>query len=198
MQIIIFFCVFFLMMFINYSYGKDNGVISKSYKIKQIPHPITFSIWAFIYIGLFVSIFYNKWTDYESIIFIISCVFNCLWLFFFSKRHRSLQLFSMIGLISSLCLIYYEIVRLGCIIDIVTFGVYLGWVSIALLLSILIFLKEYSLSETTLDIISGIYLIVAPISLYLGYESLYLLIPYVWTGLIELIYIFSKIDQKIT
>jgi benzodiazapine receptor len=187
MSQVILFLVFFFMMFINYFYGKNIGIISKSYKIKQTPPPITFSIWGLIYMGLFISILYNNWSKSMSILFIISCVFNCLWLFFFSKKNESLQLLSMIGLITTLCLIYYMIIKFDSIIDLVSFGIYLGWVSIALLISVFIYLKKYNLSETTLDIISVIYFITVSISLYTRYQSIYLLIPYLWTALIKIL-----------
>jgi hypothetical protein len=183
-------------MFINYFYGKETGKISASYEIKQTPPPITFSIWGLIYIGVFVSILYNNWSENMSILFIIKCIFNCLWLFFFAQKYESLQLLAMIGLITTLCLMYYSIVMVGNIIDMVTFGVYLGWISIALLLSVFVFLKKYNLSETTLNIISGIYLISVPVSLYVGYQSLFLWIPYIWTALIKLIYLCCESNKK--
>jgi benzodiazapine receptor len=185
MYTVILLCIFFIMMFVNNIYGKNIGEISKSYNIKQTPPPITFSIWGLIYIGVFFAILYNKWSDHTSILFIISCIFNCLWLYFFSEKYEFLQLVSIVGICIVLCLMYYTIIKSDSLIDKSSFGIYLGWISIALLLSILIYLKKYNLSEKTLNIITVLYLLIMSISLYVNYKSVYLLMPYLLIGLVN-------------
>jgi hypothetical protein len=70
--------------------------ISNNNKFDAQPAGWTFSIWGIIYMGLlFIS--YNiftsklKWNNKRTIVFILSCVFNLLWMYSWTKNKKNIS-----------------------------------------------------------------------------------------------------------
>ena len=132
--------------------GKTAQMISAQYDTLITPAPFTFLIWIVIYIGLAVYIFWqispifnlNMKMEVEPIVnkigllFILSCIFNCSWLLAWHYDYLFLSIIIMIGLLLSIIEIYKRLesfqplsrqVQLVCKLP---FGLYMGWLSVAL------------------------------------------------------------------
>ena len=117
--------------------GKTTGELSDAYPNLFVPAGITFSIWGIIY--LLVAIYCvvqffpgsKEMAGKISWLFIISCVFNGLWIVAWHYQKLSLSLLIMIGLLISLIMINLQIKELPMGVLKAAFGVYLGWICIA-------------------------------------------------------------------
>ncbi len=132
--------------------GLTTGELSDYYANLFTPAGYVFSIWGVIYLLLGVFSFYQLKADdafHEKIdiLFIISCVFNSVWIFLWHYQFLFLSLFAMFGILGSLILIY---VRLGIGVTDVSrdernmahlpFSVYLGWITVAPIANVAAFL----------------------------------------------------------
>ena len=117
--------------------GKTTGQLSDAYPNLFVPSGITFSIWGIIYLliaAYCVVQFFpaSKETAINvSWLFIISCVFNGLWIVAWHYQKLPISLLIMIGLLVSLILINLQLKELPMGLLKATFGVYLGWICIA-------------------------------------------------------------------
>lgn len=132
--------------------GLTTGQLSDFYANLFTPAGYVFSIWGIIYLLLGVFTFYQLKADdalHEKIdiLFIISCVFNSVWIFLWHYQFLFLSLFAMFGILGTLILIY---VRLGIGVTDVSsdernmvhlpFSVYLGWITVAPIANVAAFL----------------------------------------------------------
>ncbi|TFG04063.1 MAG: hypothetical protein EU539_11675 [Promethearchaeota archaeon] len=130
--------------------GKTIGGVSDDYPNLFTPAGITFSIWSVIYLFLFIFVIYQArdvfktekedmpFIEQTSIFFILSCVFNSVWLIVWLYGFILLSLVVMLCLLGSLIIIYLRLnIALGDltgkekIIVWVPFSLYLGWINIA-------------------------------------------------------------------
>lgn len=128
------------------------GELSDFYGNLFTPAGYVFSIWGVIYLLIAVFSYYQYGAD-ESIhkkidvLFIISCLFNCIWIFLWHYQYVFLSLFAMFGILGTLIMIY---MRLGIGVTDVTskvrnmvhlpFSVYLGWITVAPIANVAAFL----------------------------------------------------------
>lgn len=123
--------------------GITTGELSDYYANLFTPAGYVFSIWGVIYLLLAVFTYYQYKADDSlhekiDILFIISCIFNSVWIFLWHYQYVFLSLFAMFGILGSLILIY---VRLGIGVSDASsdeknmvhlpFSVYLGWITVA-------------------------------------------------------------------
>ncbi len=136
--------VFFMaMVYMNYlanslpMNGKTTGQLSDAYPNLFVPAGITFSIWGIIYLLLAAYCVVQFLPASKEIaikiglLFIISCVFNGLWIVAWHYQKVPLSLFIMIGLLVSLIMINLQLKDLPMGVLKAAFGIYLGWICIA-------------------------------------------------------------------
>lgn len=132
--------------------GITTGELSDFYGNLFTPAGYVFSIWGVIYLLLTIFSYYQYKADDSvhekiDILFIISCLFNSVWVFLWHYQYVFLSLFAMFGLLGSLILIY---TRLGIGVTGVSreernmvhlpFSVYLGWITVAPIANVAAFL----------------------------------------------------------
>lgn len=153
--------------------GYNTGEISDRFAIYFVPAGYVFSIWGLIYLGLIAYAIFqalpaqreNPRLTAISAPFILSCVANIAWLFFWHYEQFYLTLPAMLALLASLIVIY---LRLGtgrsavsaaeqwCVR--IPFSVYLGWISVATIANVTQVLyfsewKGWGVSEATWAVI---------------------------------------------
>jgi hypothetical protein len=137
------------------------GEISDKYPNLFVPAGITFSIWGVIYILLALFIIYQFVVAFRKntgeggifekigILFLLSCIFNIIWIIAWHYELLWLSLIIMILLLVSLISIY---VRLGIgrseirnsekILVNIPFSIYLGWITIATIANVTAYLVK--------------------------------------------------------
>ncbi|MEJ5228915.1 MAG: TspO/MBR family protein [Pseudothermotoga sp.] len=136
--------------FIN---GRSQKDVSDSYPTLITPAPFTFSIWSVIYTLLISSIlvmiiksedsYYGKMIDEISQLFWLSCVFNAVWIILFSFELIGLSTVAIFGLLLTDVFIVQKIGKLQTqrrFLFPVTFGLYAGWLFIATVANIALWL----------------------------------------------------------
>jgi len=127
--------------------SKTTKEISDDRKTSFTPAKYTFSIWIVIYgfQGVFVisSLFIsNPIVDRISVLYILLCVINILWLFAFGYERFNLSCLLITAMLTVLILIYniigigfflseYWVSQITIWFNFVPFSIYLGWVSVA-------------------------------------------------------------------
>jgi len=150
-------------MAVNYTAGKNIGDISDKYPTELTPAGYAFAIWAMIYLGLFAFVFYQIFltTDMScrivkeiGYLFVISNFLNAGWIFLFTTNTPTSIGFSCLFILSLLACNFYiqsksnswkeknQHTLADIIITDVTFSFYNGWVTVASIVNITIFLKS--------------------------------------------------------
>jgi len=117
--------------------GKTTGQLSDAYPNLFVPSGITFSIWGIIYLLLAAYCVVQflpaskEMAGKISWLFIISCVFNGLWIAAWHYQKLPLSLLIMVGLLVSLIMINLQLKDLPMGVLKAAFGIYLGWICIA-------------------------------------------------------------------
>jgi hypothetical protein len=117
--------------------GKTTGDVSNDLPNLFVPAGITFAIWGIIYLLLAVYCVLQFMPEYKDVaskingLFILSCVFNMLWIFAWHYQKLPWSLLLMTGLLVSLIFINLQLreVSMGWVKA--AFGIYLGWICIA-------------------------------------------------------------------
>jgi len=158
---------FFAVIFMNYIANALplNGVtqkeISAGYQSYITPAGYVFSIWGLIYLGLTFYIIIQtlpKWVDNKIIRsldlpFILSCICNISWIIVWHYFYLTISVMMMLGLLLSLIGLYICLKQhiqtdhswFGIIRS--TFSIYLGWVGLATVLNISIWLNSLNLGN---------------------------------------------------
>lgn len=124
--------------------GVTTGALSDKYGNLFTPAGYVFAIWGVIYI-LLAAFTYYQYTEndqglHEKIgwLFVASCFFNSIWIFFWHYEYLALSVLAMAGLLASLLLIYtrleiglVDVSRKKLLMVHTTFSVYLGWITVA-------------------------------------------------------------------
>jgi translocator protein len=131
--------------------GKTTAEVSNSYPTLITPAGYVFAIWGIIYILLGVFLVYQALPSQKdkpfqkqvSVLFILTSVFNIVWLFFWQNELLPVSVAVIIAFLASLIAIYLRL-NIGksnvslkeklCVH--VPFSVYLGWVTIATIANI--------------------------------------------------------------
>jgi hypothetical protein len=130
--------------------GKTTGELSAEYPNLFVPAGITFSIWGIIYLLLAAFIvmqFMDANKELVSAIgwaFVLSSIFNALWIVAWHYQKLSLSLLIMLGLLVSLIYINYQLRGFPSGLIKATFGIYLGWICIATIANVTALLVNYN------------------------------------------------------
>ncbi len=161
MKVIIFKSIILLfytgMIFINFlaNYlplnNRNTGQISDDYPSYFTPSGFAFSIWGVIYILLGIVIvkavltnsdaFFEQYSMTFLILFLITCITNILWLLCWHYDKIFLSTIMMLVFLVALVWITFYITDLDNLTRI-TFSIYTGWVSIALIANVTILLVK--------------------------------------------------------
>jgi tryptophan-rich sensory protein len=134
--------------------GNTTGDISGKYQSLFTPSGFTFSIWGIIYIllGFFVVLLFLQPDDTLSqnasrilILFNLVNVFNILWLLSWHNDKILLSTIVMIGLLVALLAIVSLVSKTDGIAY-ATFSIYAGWISVALIANITIWIVKEDFS----------------------------------------------------
>lgn len=141
--------------------GKTTGMIADSYPNLFVPAGITFAIWGLIYILLAAFLIYSLCALFRREIasslfivkvgwwFFITCLLNIGWILAWHYELVWLSLIIILLLLSSLIVIYRRLDIGGCcakasekVFVFFPFSLYLGWISIATIANVTIFLVD--------------------------------------------------------
>ena len=137
--------------------GLSTGAISNSFPSLVTPAGYVFSIWGLIYLLLAVFIVYQALPAQRhnprlvrlGYLFVLSCALNVVWLFTWHYLLIPLSLPVMLGLLGTLILMYQRLeigqsrVSRGETFAVrLAFSVYLGWITVATIANVSVFLLE--------------------------------------------------------
>ncbi len=130
--------------------GKTTAEISNQIEVLSTPAGYVFSIWAVIYLLLAIWLFQqlrlptNEQSKSRIDLFIITTIYNVSWLLSWHYSYFLLSVAIMICLLISLIMLYVSYpagnVRFSGRLP---FSIYLGWISVALMVNISYVLKYY-------------------------------------------------------
>lgn len=137
--------------------GKTTGDISDSFDVLFKPAGYVFSIWGLIYLALLAFVVFqwrspennDRSVEHIGIYFVLSCIANIAWLFCWHYEQFDLSVLVMLVLLFSLINIYQRL-QIGerhpslavRWFGHVPFSLYLGWICVATLANITIFLEH--------------------------------------------------------
>ncbi|NBI29290.1 TspO/MBR family protein [Chengkuizengella marina] len=180
--------------------GKTTGEISAQYPILITPAPYAFAIWGLIYTLLGCFIIYQalpKTSQKPSLQkigwwFVLSCIFNITWILVWHFEKIGLSVLVMICLLTSLIIIYRRVRFTDASISIVEkicvqipFSIYLGWISIATIVNISVFLYDvewsgWGISEVVWSLIMLLFAIILCIIVSYPYKDVGYVLVYIW------------------
>jgi benzodiazapine receptor len=126
--------------------GKSTAEISDLYETLVTPAGYVFSIWSVIYILLFVFIVFQALPSQKEkafqkevgVLFVLSSVFNVVWIFLWQYEYITLSVLPMFALLATLIATYLRLnigkstVSLREKLTVhLPFSVYLGWITVA-------------------------------------------------------------------
>lgn len=157
--------------------GRLNGVmtnaVSDKYPTVVTPAGYAFSIWGLIYFGVIAFTIYqllpSMLVRLRSVrtLFIVSCVFNCAWLYAWHSFAIGICVFLIFALLATLALININLKNAESARDALftkaPFGIYFGWVTAASLVNVAIYLKyiDVQLSAFSWNILGCAFIVVA-------------------------------------
>jgi benzodiazapine receptor len=144
--------------------GVETGEISDRYPTHITPAGYAFSIWSLIYFGMIVFSIYqalpSQTERFRALrrIYIVSCVANCAWLYFWSRELMLVCLAVIVVLLVSLAIINVRLRETETTGEFwlakAPFGLYFGWVTAATIINATIALVYLGLNAS--DSVSGI------------------------------------------
>lgn len=149
---------FIFMIYFNYLAnakplgGRTTGEISDKYDTLFTPPGFTFSIWGIIYLLVFAfvvmivlqSSYITPKVDIVIYLFIVSMILNVLWLLCWHNDKILLSTIVMILFLVVLLTILHHIDK-GDSLGYITFSVYSGWISVALVANVSILITKYNI-----------------------------------------------------
>lgn len=143
----------------GYVNGVTPEVISAKYETVLTPAGYAFSIWSLIYVGLIAfsiyQIFPRNLVRFRNVrsLFVISCVLNCSWIYFWHREQIGVCLGLIFALLVTLIVILVQFARStdasGPVFTKGVFGLYSGWVTAATLVNFSILLKYLGVELST-------------------------------------------------
>lgn len=191
--------------------NQTTGAISAKYPSYFTPSGFTFAIWGIIYLllGVFVfQILLKPAAEIENsfnliiLLFIISCILNISWLLSWHYDKILLSTMIMIIFLITLILLNKEINVSESIIKI-TFSTYLGWISVALIANITVFITKtesaFFLDNSILFyyIITFIGVVIVGLVLYFDRNIIYAIV-FIWAYFGILLKHITKEGQYLT
>ena len=139
--------------------GQQTGEISNRFDVLFVPANYVFAIWGLIYLALGAFVVYQALPSQQNNprlqrlgwLFALSNVANTAWIFLWHYEYFALTVLVMVGLLVSLIAIYLRLeigrtVSRGVerwVVD-GTFGLYLGWITVATIANVTSFLDSIS------------------------------------------------------
>jgi hypothetical protein len=126
--------------------GTNTGEISDLYPTLVTPAGYVFAIWGLIYILLLVYVVFQAFPSQKQkafqkevgVLFVLSCVFNVVWLFLWQYGYITLSVLPMFALLATLITTYLRLnigksnATLKEKLSVhLPFSVYLGWITVA-------------------------------------------------------------------
>jgi len=155
----------------GYVNGVTPEVISDKYLTILTPAGYAFSIWSLIYLGLIAfSVFqllpssFGQFRPIRSL-YILTCVFNCAWIYFFHHDQIGVCLAIILMLWGTLLLITIKLT--GCATFAETwlvqapFGIYFGWVTAAAVVNFMVFLRYLEMPAASSSPVGLVLILVA-------------------------------------
>jgi translocator protein len=136
--------------------GQSTSEISNRLDILLTPAGYVFSIWSLIYLLLAVWILRmipksrRELPLYQnaSALFVLSCLLNSGWILVWHYNYFLVSVLVMIGLFLTLAALYRAVKRTHpSLLDMAPFSIYMGWISIAMIVNILYYLTDIGLIE---------------------------------------------------
>ena len=136
---------FGLMVYMNYLAnampinGKTTGQLSAQYPNLFVPAGITFSIWGVIYLLLAGFCVMQFSSQHKGLVqslgwlFLITCLLNSAWIVAWHYEQLPLSVLIMSGLLVALILINIRLTPTSNNLIKIAFGIYLGWICIAMI-----------------------------------------------------------------
>ncbi|WP_175986826.1 TspO/MBR family protein [Bacillus sp. Marseille-Q1617] len=130
---------------------QSTSEISNRLDILLTPAGYVFSIWSLIYLLLAVWILRQIPKSRRDLplyqntsgLFILSCLLNSGWILVWHYNFFLVSVFVMIGLFLTLAALYRVLKQTGpTFLDIAPFSIYIGWISIAMLVNILYYFTD--------------------------------------------------------
>lgn len=121
----------------GYIGGITPNVISDNNPTLVTPAGYAFSIWGWIYLGLIIfSIYQALPSQFEKFarvrtLYLISCLLNCLWIYFWHHEQITISLLVILTLLVTLALINFALPRENNLFARFVFGAYFGWITVA-------------------------------------------------------------------
>lgn len=149
--------------------GKTTGEISDLYPTLVTPAGYVFSIWGIIYILLLVFVVFQALPSQKEkafqkqvgILFVLSSIFNVVWLFLWQYEYITSSVLLMFALLATLIMTYLRLdigrsnVSLAEKLSVhLPFSVYLGWITVAIIANVAAAIVSinwngFGLSDTT-------------------------------------------------
>ncbi|MCX8188659.1 MAG: tryptophan-rich sensory protein [Nitrososphaeria archaeon] len=160
--------------------GKNTAQVSDSYPTLITPAGYVFSIWGVIYILLGVYVVYQffafslveKFQRRIGWLFVLSCIFNVIWLFLWQFEYLTLSVILMFLLLATLISIYLRLDIGKSKVSIterlvfhLPFSVYLGWISIASIANVAVTLVSLKWNGFSIDFTVWVTLIIIAVLL---------------------------------
>lgn len=163
--------------------GTDTGAVSDKYPTAITPAGYAFSIWSLIYLGMIAFSIYQALPSQTERFrglrraYIISCVANCAWLYFWSQEQIVLCLGIITVLLVTLAVINIKLIKTDTNAEFwlakVPFGLYFGWVTAATILNAtiaLVYLNVQVDVSTAVILGAGLLLIAAALGVILRWR----------------------------
>ncbi|HEY2866603.1 MAG TPA: TspO/MBR family protein [Pyrinomonadaceae bacterium] len=151
--------------------------ISDRYPTVLTPAGYAFSIWTLIYLCLAIfSVMQVLPRNYERFagirtLYIVTCVLNCGWIFFWHHDHPVICLFVIALLAATLVFLLVRSHSIGSRIVKMTFGLYAGWVTVAAMVNLFVVFDVIGMGQRTdlLTVLGVIAIVIASaIGLYVA------------------------------
>ena len=155
--------------------GRMGGVtpefISARHPTPLTPAPYVFTIWSLVYVGMIafsiLQVMPTHIVRFRSIrsIYIFSAALNCAWLYFWLADQTSLSLVILLALFAALLMLNVGVRTAGTQAEYWLvkgpFGLYFGWVSVALFLNLAVVLSQYGIAESTMNVAAIVFILLA-------------------------------------
>lgn len=164
---------------LGYIGGITPNVISDKTPTFLTPAGYAFSIWGWIYLGLIIFSVYqalpSKIEKFAKVrtLYLISCVLNCMWLYFWHHEEILISLLVILTLLGSLALINLTLEKENNLLARFIFGLYFGWVTAASVVNATIALVYQGVrmsDESSIWLASGLIVVVTVLGVFLRHK----------------------------
>ena len=153
--------------------GRIGGVtpelISARHPTSLTPAPYVFAIWSLIYVGMIafsiLQLMPTHIARFRSIrsLYIFSAALNCAWLYFWLADQTTLCLVILLALFAALLMINVNLRTTDSPAEYWLvkgpFGLYFGWISVALLLNLAVVLSHDGIAESTMNVVAIVFIL---------------------------------------